>query len=132
MEFGLAIAALLAASSLTSVPPGIDLTEDRVTWQEIVDRNWPIKPTWTSHPGRSLIPRQPAVSADGSALARPRANADASSEREARPKSSLRRYSAFLQQVCDVSMQRVDDCVVTAFRPIPVAPGAWDRRVDGR
>jgi Copper resistance protein D len=33
VEFGLAIAALFAASSLTSVPPGIDVTEDRVTWQ---------------------------------------------------------------------------------------------------
>ena len=54
VEFGLAIGALLAASSLTSVPPGIDLSADRVTWQEIVDRNWPLKPTWTS-PARDQL-----------------------------------------------------------------------------
>jgi putative copper resistance protein D len=55
VEFGLAIAALLAASSLTSVPPGIDLTEDRVTWREIVDRTWPITPTWTSPAHDQLV-----------------------------------------------------------------------------
>jgi copper resistance protein D len=55
VEFGLAIAVLFAASSLTSVPPGIDLTEDRVTWQEIVDRNWPITPTWTSPAHDQLV-----------------------------------------------------------------------------
>jgi putative copper resistance protein D len=55
VEFGLAITALLAASSLTSVPPGIDLTEDRVTWQEIVDRTWPITPTWTSPAHDQLV-----------------------------------------------------------------------------
>ena len=48
VEIGLAIATLAAAASLTSVPPAIDLDRDRVTWQEIADRNWPPDPTWVS------------------------------------------------------------------------------------
>jgi putative copper resistance protein D len=54
VEFGLGLAALLAASSLTSVPPGIDLP-DRVTRQEIVERYWPVKPTWTSPAQNELV-----------------------------------------------------------------------------
>ena len=48
VELGLAIAALAAAASLTSVPPGIDVGANRVTWQEIAERNWPPRPTWVS------------------------------------------------------------------------------------
>ncbi|HEX2826222.1 MAG TPA: CopD family protein [Burkholderiales bacterium] len=47
-ELGLALAALAAAASLTSVPPAVDLTADRVTWEEIAERNWPPRPAWTS------------------------------------------------------------------------------------
>jgi putative copper resistance protein D len=55
VEFGLGLAALLAASSLTTVPPGIDLPDDRVTAHEIADRYWPVKPTWTSPAQRELV-----------------------------------------------------------------------------
>lgn len=48
VELGLAVAALAAAASLTSVPPAIDQTSDRVTWEEIAQRNWPPNPTWVS------------------------------------------------------------------------------------
>jgi copper resistance protein D len=41
VEFGIGIAIFFAAASLTSVPPAVDLTRDRVTWQEIAERNTP-------------------------------------------------------------------------------------------
>jgi putative copper resistance protein D len=41
VEFGIGIAIFFAAASLTSVPPAVDLTQDRVTWQEIKERNTP-------------------------------------------------------------------------------------------
>src|SRR6185312_12594948 len=37
-----------AAASLTSVPPAVDLTQDRVSWQEIVERNIPVWPRLAS------------------------------------------------------------------------------------
>ncbi len=42
-EIGLGLAIFFAAASLTSVPPAVDLTDDRATWAEIVERN---TPTW--------------------------------------------------------------------------------------
>jgi copper resistance protein D len=48
VEFGIGISIFFAAASLTSVPPAVDLTQDRVTWQEIVDRNTPVWPRLTS------------------------------------------------------------------------------------
>ncbi|MCC7275504.1 MAG: CopD family protein [Alphaproteobacteria bacterium] len=47
-EFGIALAVLFAAASLTSVPPGIDLTEDRLAWHELVERLTPTWPRMTS------------------------------------------------------------------------------------
>jgi putative copper resistance protein D len=41
VEIGIGVSIFFAAASLTSVPPAVDLTQDRVTWQEIVDRNTP-------------------------------------------------------------------------------------------
>lgn len=41
VEIGIGITIFFAAASLTSVPPAIDLTQDRVTWHEIVERNLP-------------------------------------------------------------------------------------------
>jgi putative copper resistance protein D len=41
VEFGIGIAIFFAAASLTSVPPAVDLTQDRVSWHEIVERNIP-------------------------------------------------------------------------------------------
>ena len=44
VELGIGISIFFAAASLTSVPPGIDLTQDRVTWHEVVERNTPVWP----------------------------------------------------------------------------------------
>jgi putative copper resistance protein D len=48
VEFGIGIAIFFAAASLTSVPPAVDLTQDRVTWAEIVERNTPAWPRLSS------------------------------------------------------------------------------------
>src|SRR6185437_7819434 len=48
VEIGIGVAIFFAAASLTSVPPAIDLTQDRVTWAEIVERDTPIWPRLTS------------------------------------------------------------------------------------
>jgi putative copper resistance protein D len=48
VEFGIGIAIFFAAASLTSVPPAVDLTRDRVSWQEIVERNTPEWPRLSS------------------------------------------------------------------------------------
>jgi putative copper resistance protein D len=44
VEIGVGFSLFFAAASLTSVPPAVDLTQDRVAWHEIVDRNWPQVP----------------------------------------------------------------------------------------
>jgi copper resistance protein D len=48
VEFGIGIAIFFAAASLTSVPPAVDLTQDRVSWAEIVERNTPEWPRLSS------------------------------------------------------------------------------------
>jgi copper resistance protein D len=48
VEIGIGVAIFFAAASLTSVPPAIDLTQDRVTWPEIIERNTPEWPRLTS------------------------------------------------------------------------------------
>lgn len=48
VEIGVGFSLFFAAASLTSVPPAVDLTVDRVTWQEVVDRNTPVWPRLTS------------------------------------------------------------------------------------
>ncbi len=48
VEVGIGLAIFFAAASLTSVPPAVDLTQDRVTWAEIVDRNTPRWPRLVS------------------------------------------------------------------------------------
>jgi copper resistance protein D len=47
-EIGIGVALFFAAASLTSVPPAIDLTQDRATWSDIVERNWPQWPSFSS------------------------------------------------------------------------------------
>ncbi len=54
VEVGIGVAIFFAAASLTSVPPAIDLTEDRVTWPEIVERYTPAWPRLTSPDHDSL------------------------------------------------------------------------------
>lgn len=48
VEIGIGVAIFFAAASLTSVPPGVDLTQDRVSWAEIVQRNTPKVPSFSS------------------------------------------------------------------------------------
>ncbi|MCQ8241963.1 copper resistance D family protein [Rhizosaccharibacter radicis] len=48
VEIGIGFSIFFAAASLTSVPPAVDLTEDRVSWHEIVERNAPVWPRLTS------------------------------------------------------------------------------------
>lgn len=43
-EIGIGFSLFFATASLTSVPPAVDLTQDRVTFQEIVERNRPVWP----------------------------------------------------------------------------------------
>jgi putative copper resistance protein D len=46
VEIGIGITIFFCAASLTSVPPGVDLTADRATWSDVVDRDF--TPTWPS------------------------------------------------------------------------------------
>lgn len=49
-EIGIGLTVILAAASLTSQPPGADLTQDRVTLQEIAARFAPRMPRFSSPP----------------------------------------------------------------------------------
>lgn len=57
-EIGIGITAILAAASLTSQPPGVDLVNDRVTWSMITTRMTPHAPRMTTPPLSSLTPSQ--------------------------------------------------------------------------
>ena len=48
VEIGIGFSLFFAAASLTSVPPAVDLTRDRVTWAEVVERNRPVWPRLSS------------------------------------------------------------------------------------
>jgi putative copper resistance protein D len=48
VEIGIGITIFFAAASLTSVPPAVDLTQDRASWQDIVERNIPKWPSFNS------------------------------------------------------------------------------------
>jgi putative copper resistance protein D len=48
VEIGIGLAIFFAAASLTSVPPAVDLTQDRVTLAEIAERNTPRMPRFVS------------------------------------------------------------------------------------
>lgn len=56
VEIGIGLAVILAAASLTSQPPGADLTEDRVSLHEIAVRYAPRMPQLTSPPLADLSP----------------------------------------------------------------------------
>jgi copper resistance protein D len=53
-ELGIGLTVLFAAASLTSQPPGVDLTADRVAFSEIVARLTPTWPRLTSPPHHEL------------------------------------------------------------------------------
>ncbi len=48
VEIGIGFSLFFAAASLTSVPPAVDLVQDRVTWCEILERNTPRLPRLVS------------------------------------------------------------------------------------
>ncbi|MDU6242987.1 MAG: CopD family protein, partial [Bradyrhizobium sp.] len=48
VELGIGLTVLLTAGSLTSLPPGIDLSQDRLSWSEIVERATPQWPRLSS------------------------------------------------------------------------------------
>ena len=54
VEIGIGFSIFFAAASLTSVPPAIDLTHDRVSWPEIIERNTPEWPRLSSPDHASL------------------------------------------------------------------------------
>jgi copper resistance protein D len=56
VEIGIGLTVILAAASLTSQPPGADLTEDRVSLHEIAVRYAPRIPRFTSPPLGDLSP----------------------------------------------------------------------------
>ena len=58
VEIGIGVSIFFAAASLTSVPPGIDLAQDRVSWHEVAQRNAPQWPRLQSPGYDSLaLPR---------------------------------------------------------------------------
>lgn len=69
VEIGIGFTLFFAAASLTSVPPGIDLTQDRVTWHEIVERNRPVWPRLQSpdHDSLALPALQARLDAEAAA-----------------------------------------------------------------
>lgn len=54
VEMGIGFAVLMAAASITSLPPAVDLVEDRVTWADITTRMTPAPPRFTSPEHASL------------------------------------------------------------------------------
>jgi len=54
IEIGIAVAILMAAASITSLPPAIDLTNDRVSFGEIMERMAPVVPRLAS-PDRATL-----------------------------------------------------------------------------
>ncbi len=56
VEMGFGLAVILTAASLTSQPPGADLTEDRVTLHEIAVRYAPRMPRFSSPPLEDISP----------------------------------------------------------------------------
>ena len=54
VEIGVGFTLFFAAASLTSVPPAVDLTTDRVTWSEVLERNTPRAPRLLSPDKDSL------------------------------------------------------------------------------
>lgn len=72
VEIGIGISIFFAAASLTSVPPGVDLTQDRASWAEIVDRNTPVWPRLSSpdHDTLALPALQAQLDAQASAQAK--------------------------------------------------------------
>jgi putative copper resistance protein D len=93
VEIGIGFTIFLCAASLTSVPPGIDLTNDRATWHEVVERDF--TPRW---------PR--LVSPDVDTLGIPALQAKL--DREARARAEEPR-AAFVEGSGDLPPRNADD-----------------------
>jgi putative copper resistance protein D len=59
VELGIGITITLAAASLTSSPPAIDVQGSRVTWAEIAERTRPVWPRFETPPVNQLSPASP-------------------------------------------------------------------------
>jgi putative copper resistance protein D len=70
VEIGIGFTIFFAAASLTSVPPAVDLTTDRVTLHEIAVRNAPVWPSLTSPDHDQLAISQKQTQLDQEALQR--------------------------------------------------------------
>lgn len=77
VEIGIGFTIFFAAASLTSVPPAIDLTTDRVTLHEIAARNAPAWPRLTSPDHHQLAISQLQSQLDREAAQRHQASAQA-------------------------------------------------------
>ena len=78
VELGIGISIFFAAASLTSVPPGVDLTQDRVSWAEVVARNTPVWPRLNSPDYDSLALPQLQAQLDAEAARQAKAAPPAS------------------------------------------------------
>ncbi len=69
VEVGIGFTLFFAAASLTSVPPAVDLAQDRVTWPEIEARNAPVWPRLASpdHDALTLPALQGKLDAEAAA-----------------------------------------------------------------
>jgi copper resistance protein D len=56
VEIGIGLSVILTAASMTSQPPSVDLTEDRVTMHEIVERFGPRMPRFSSPDLKDISP----------------------------------------------------------------------------
>jgi copper resistance protein D len=56
VEIGIGLSVILTAASMTSQPPSVDLTEDRVTMHEIVERFAPRMPRFSSPDVKDISP----------------------------------------------------------------------------
>ena len=72
VEIGIGFSVFFAAASLTSVPPAVDLSQDRVTWSEIAERNSLIVPRLASpsHDDLALPALQSKLDAEAAAARR--------------------------------------------------------------
>jgi putative copper resistance protein D len=69
VEIGLGLTVLFAAASLTSQPPAVDLTADRASWHEIVERLTPRWPRFESPDHASLALSELQAQIDAAAAA---------------------------------------------------------------
>jgi len=79
VEIGIGISIFFAAASLTSVPPGVDLKQDRVSWAEVLERNTPVWPRMASPAYDSLALPELQARLDAETAAQARSTAPAAS-----------------------------------------------------